>query len=105
VGTTEAYFPGAKDEFCLNVSLSTDNHYKRFGDQVTLSRAGKVGYKARSGKKVSCSKSGRTSTIETFSMKVKKSGWAKGKWRVTKWLKVASAKKNGCGAGGRTRPL
>ena len=38
-------------------------------------------------------------------MNVKKSGWIKGKWRVTKWvgtLKVASAKKNAsaCGAAG-----
>ncbi len=75
-----------------------------------LSRAGKVSYKARSGKTVSCSSSANTPTTETFSMRVQKSGWVKGKWRVTKWagtLKVASAKKSAskCGAGSYTASL
>lgn len=73
-----------------------------------LSRAGKVSYKGSSGRKISCN-SASTRTTEKFSMNVKKSGWVKGKWRVTKWvgtLKVASAKDvPECGAGSYTASL
>ncbi|MGA9762039.1 MAG: hypothetical protein WBQ14_06430 [Gaiellaceae bacterium] len=73
-----------------------------------LSRAGKVSYRANSGKKISCS-SASTRTTEKFSMNVKKSGWVKGKWRVTKWvgtLQVASARDvPKCGAGSYTASL
>lgn len=93
----------AKKKCATKVSVKGQGNYK-------LSRAGKTFYKARVGKKVSCSSSAATPTTETFSMKVKKSGWVKGKWRVTRWdgtLKVKSAKKNAsrCGAGSYTASL
>ena len=65
--------------------------------QYKLSRAGKTSYKARGGKKYACNGSAIASGTEKFSMKVKKSGWVKGKWRVIKWvgtLKVVSANNN-----------
>jgi hypothetical protein len=65
--------------------------------QYKLSRAGKTSYKARAGKKYACNGSAIASGTEKFSMKVKKSGWVKGKWRVIKWvgtLKVVSANNN-----------
>jgi len=94
---------------CAKKKCATKASVKGQGNDK-LSRAGKVAYKARAGKKVSCSNSVKTSTTERFSMKVKKSGWVKGKWRVTKWvgtLRVASAKKNAskCGAGSYTASL
>jgi hypothetical protein len=93
---------------CSKKKCSTKVRVKGQG-QYKLSRAGKTSYKARAGgKKVSCSSSATTPTTEKFSMKVKQGAWVKGKWRVTKWvgtLKVASAKKNGCGAGSYTAAL
>lgn len=88
----------SKKNCATKVAVKGQGNYK-------LSRAGKTSYKARVGKKVSCRNSATTPTTQTFSMNVKKSGWIKGKWRVTKWvgtLKVASAKKNAsaCGAAG-----
>ncbi|MHB8060532.1 MAG: hypothetical protein ACYDHO_06840, partial [Gaiellaceae bacterium] len=83
---------------CANKKCSTKVNVKGQG-QYKLSRAGKTSYKARVGKKVSCS-AASTATTETFSMNVKKSAWVKGKWRVTKWvgtLKV-NAKKKACGS-------
>jgi hypothetical protein len=47
-------------------------------------------------------------TTEKFSMKVQKSGWVKGKWRVTKWagtLKVSTKNASKCGAGSYTAAL
>jgi len=85
----------AKKKCATNVSVKERSHYK-------LSRAGKASYKARAGTKVACNSSA-TPTTETFSMSVKKSGWVKGKWRVTKWvgtLKVSAGKSgSNCGAG------
>ncbi|MGC9974764.1 MAG: hypothetical protein ABSC36_05180, partial [Gaiellaceae bacterium] len=61
--------------------------------QYELSRAGKVAYRAKTGTKYACAGSYSARGTEKFSMKVKKSRWVKGKWRVTKWagtLKVVS---------------
>jgi len=93
----------AKKKCATKVSVKGQGNYQ-------LSRAGKTFYKARAGKKVSCSSSAATPTTETFGMNVQKSGWIKGKWRVTKWvgtLKVATAAKaaSACGAGSYTASL
>jgi hypothetical protein len=73
--------------------------------QYKLSRAGTTAYKARAGKKYACNGSATASGTEKFSMNVRKSGWVKGKWRVTKWvgtLKVVSASNNVPQCGGRS---
>ena len=61
--------------------------------QYRLSRTGRMGYWAKAGTKYACAGSNNARGTEKFSMKVQKSGWVKGKWRVTKWagtLRVAS---------------
>ena len=83
---------------CTKKKCSTKANVKGLG-QYKLNRAGKAAYKAGGGQTVSCSNSAAATTT-SFNMKVKKSGWVKNKWRVTKWvgsLKVSSAKASKCG--------
>lgn len=71
---------------CSKKKCSTKMRVKGQG-QYKLSRAGRTSCKVRAGgKKVSCSSPATTPTTQTFSIKVKKGAWIKGKWRVAKWV-------------------
>jgi hypothetical protein len=55
-------------------------------DRFRLIRKGKTVYKARAGRRYACDAQHSTRGTAKLQVRVKKSGWIQGKWRVTRWV-------------------
>jgi hypothetical protein len=83
---------------CKKRSCKTKVSVKKTKSKYVLSRSGKVKYKAKAGRKHACTRSANARQTERITMKVKKSRWVKGKWRVTKWVGTLKVKSLGSGS-------